>query len=146
MSKELAVAATLIGGGLVGFQAPANAALSKSIGTFAAAATNFLVAGAIALFILFVITDGIQTGGESPPWYLWVFGGIAGAAYVTAALASVKTLGAGGVTAATIAGQLTCSVIADRVGLLDLEQKAIGWDKLGGVALLALGTLLIVRD
>jgi transporter family-2 protein len=146
VSKELAVAATLVGGGLVGIQAPANAALAKSIGTVAAAATNFLVAGAIALFILFVITGGVQTGGEAPPWYLWIFGGIAGAAYVTVALASVKTLGAGGVTAATVAGQLTCSVIADRIGLLDLDQKAIGLDKMAGIALLAMGTLLFVRD
>jgi transporter family-2 protein len=146
MTKEMAVVATVAAGGLVGFQAPANAALSKSIGTFAAAATNFFVAGAIALFVLFVVTGGIPSDASAPPWYLWVFGGIAGAAYVTTALVAVKTLGAGGITAATVAGQLAASVIADRVGLLDLEQRTIGWDKLAGIALLALGTLLVVRD
>jgi transporter family-2 protein len=146
MTKEFAVVATVAAGGMVGLQAPANAALSKSIGTFAAAATNFFVAGAIGLFILFVVTGGIPADASSPPWYLWVFGGIAGAAYVTTALVAVKTLGAGGVTAATVAGQLAASVFADRVGLLDLHQKAIGWEKLAGIALLVIGTILVVRD
>jgi bacterial/archaeal transporter family-2 protein len=50
--------------------------------------------------------------------------------YVTTVLISVRTLGAGGVTAATIAGQLTLSVVLDQLG----------------VALLAAGVVLVVRN
>ena len=39
-------------------------------------------------------------------WY-YLIGGLLGAAYVTTVLLTVRTLGAGGVTAATVAGQLT---------------------------------------
>ena len=46
-------------------------------------------------------------------WY-YLIGGMLGAAYVTTVLLTVRTLGAGGVTAATVAGQLTMSVMIDR--------------------------------
>jgi transporter family-2 protein len=59
---------------------------------------------------------------------------------------TVRELGAGGVTAAIIAGQLALSVVLDRAGVLGLEERAITWEKLLGIALLAAGTVLIVRD
>ena len=46
-----------------------------------------------------------------------------GAAYVFTALIAVSAIGAGGVAAATITGQLTASVVIDRLGLLGLEQQ-----------------------
>jgi transporter family-2 protein len=65
---------------------------------------------------------------------------------VVTTLITVRELGAGGVTAAIVAGQLALSVILDRIGVLGLEERAITWEKLVGIALLALGTLLIVRE
>jgi transporter family-2 protein len=59
---------------------------------------------------------------------------------------TVRQLGAGGVAAAVIAGQLTSSVVLDRLGVLGLDERAVTWDKLLGIALLAAGTVLIVRD
>ena len=55
-------------------------------------------------------------------------------------------LGAGGVTAATVAGQLTISVVADRLGILDLPEKPITVARVTGVILLGLGVYLIVRE
>ena len=60
-------------------------------------------------------------------------------------LVTVRTLGAGGVVAATIAGQLTMSVIVDQFGLLGVDKDPISVPKLLGVLLLAAGTLLVVR-
>ena len=57
-------------------------------------------------------------------WY-YLIGGVLGAAYVTTVLLTVRTLGAGGVTAATVAGQLTMSVIIDRLGFLGLDETPI---------------------
>ena len=65
---------------------------------------------------------------------------------MTTVLVSVRELGAGGVTAATIAGQLTASVIADRLGILGLDERPLSLQRLAGVALLALGTFLVVRE
>ena len=58
----------------------------------------------------------------------------------------MRELGAGGVTAAVIAGQLSLSVVLDRLGVLGLDERAITWEKLLGIALLAAGTVLLVQD
>ena len=148
MSKELAVLATVAAGGIVAAQAPVNNILSQRLGTFGAVSVNFLVGTMLVLVITFAFAGGIQgtEGAESPPWYYWIFGGLAGVAIVLTTLLTVRELGAGGVTAATIAGQLTLSVVLDRLGVLGLEERAITWDKMLGIALLAAGTVLIVRD
>jgi uncharacterized membrane protein YdcZ (DUF606 family) len=36
--------------------------------------------------------------------------------------------------------------VLDRLGVLGLEERAVTWDKLLGIALLAAGTLLVVRE
>ena len=146
MSKEAALTATVLAGGLVAIQAPMNAQLADHIGKFGSATMNFLVGGVFVVFVTFVLLGGFQSVGESPPWWGWVFGGMAGAAYVTTALSSVPALGAGGVTAATVAGQLTVSVIADKLGILDLPEKPISVGRVAGVVLLGLGVYLIVRE
>jgi bacterial/archaeal transporter family-2 protein len=148
VSKELAVLATAMAGGLVAAQAPVNNVLSKKVGTFGAVSVNFLVGAVLILIVTFVFAGGIENaeGVDSPAWYYWVFGGLAGVAIVLTTLITVRELGAGGVTAATIAGQLTLSVVLDRFGALGLEERAITLDKLLGIALLAAGTVLVVRE
>ena len=147
MSKEVAVLATVAAGGLVAAQAPANNVLSKSLGTFGAASVNFLLGTVCVLAITFAFAGGFsgEDGAETPAWYYWLIGGVGGAVIVVTTLVAVRELGAGGVTAAVIAGQLTLSVVLDRMGVLGLEERAITWDKIFGIALLAAGTLLIVR-
>jgi bacterial/archaeal transporter family-2 protein len=147
VSKELAVLATVAAGGIVAAQAPVNNVLSHRVGTFGAVSVNFLVGTVLVLVVTFAFAGGIRAEEvESPAWYYWVFGGLAGVAIVLTTLITVRELGAGGVTAATIAGQLTLSVVLDRLGVLGLDERAITWDKLLGIALLAAGTVLVVRD
>ncbi|MGH2848206.1 MAG: DMT family transporter [Thermoleophilaceae bacterium] len=148
MSKELALLATVAAGGVVAAQAPVNNVLSQKVGDFGATTVNFLVGTLVILVVTFALAGGIEVdaGTESPPWYYWVFGGFAGAAIVLTTLITVRELGAGGVTAAVIAGQLAVSVVLDRLGVLGLEERAITWEKLLGIAFLAAGTMLVVRD
>jgi transporter family-2 protein len=98
--------------------------------------------------LTFTVAGGIkgEEGGQSPAWYYWILGGVGGAAIVTVTLITVRELGAGGATAAVIAGQLALSVVLDRAGVLGLEERAITWDKLLGIALLFAGTVLVVRE
>ena len=49
-------------------------------------------------------------------------------------------------TAATITGQLTLSLVIDLLGLLGVDERTITWDRVLGVLLLAVGTVLIVRE
>jgi bacterial/archaeal transporter family-2 protein len=148
VSKELAVLVTVAAGGLVAAQPPVNDIVSKKVGTLGAVSVNFLVGTAIVLVVTFVFADGFKTveGVETPAWYYWLFGGLAGVAIVLTSLVTVRHLGAGGVTAAVIAGQLTLSIVLDRLGVLGLDERAITWQKLVGIALLAAGTVLVVQD
>jgi transporter family-2 protein len=147
VSKEVAVLATVIAGGAAATQAPINNLLSKQIGDLGAASVNFAVGLAFVLTITFVFAGGIDTsGGETAAWYYWVLGGVSGVVIVTVSLIAVRELGAGGVTAALIAGQLTLALVLDKLGLLGLRDRPIRIDHLIGVALLAAGVYLIVRE
>ena len=146
-SKALAVMATAVAGSLVAMQAPINSGLGKAVGSLPAASFSFAI-GLVALVgITFVSGEGFGQIGEigGLSWY-YLIGGLLGAVYVTTVLISVRTLGAGGVTAATIAGQLTMSVVLDQLGILGLAQKQLTPGRIIGVALLAAGVFLIVRD
>jgi transporter family-2 protein len=56
----------------------------------------------------------------------------------------VPTIGAGGVAAATVTGQLTLSVVLDRIGFLGLDEVALSPGRVLGVVLLLAGTFLVV--
>jgi transporter family-2 protein len=148
VSKELAVLVTVAAGGFVAAQAPANNVLSKSLGTFGAASVNFIFGTICVLLITFAFAGGFagEEGAETPPWYYWVIGGLGGLVIVVTTLVAVRELGAGGVTAAVISGQLTLAVVLDRMGVLGLDERAVTWEKVLGIALLAAGTVLIVRE
>ena len=146
-SKALAVMATAVAGGLVAMQAPINSGLGKAVGSLPAASFSFAI-GLVALVGITVVSgEGFGQIGEigGLSWY-YLIGGLLGAVYVTTVLISVRTLGAGGVTAATIAGQLSMSVVLDQLGILGLAQKQLTPGRVIGVALLAAGVFLIVRD
>ena len=145
MDKGLAVFFMAVVGGFIALQAPVNAGLGKATGSFAAALVSFMIG--TALLAAIVVLSG-KAGGVSEAtnveWY-YLLGGVFGAAYVFTALVTVEVIGAGGVAAATITGQLAASVAIDRVGAFGLDQIALTWDRLLGLALLLLGTYLIVR-
>jgi transporter family-2 protein len=147
MDKWLPVVATCVAGSLVAMQAPINSKLGKTIGTFPAASVSFAIGLAVLVAIALLFGGGFGDLGEVRhlSWY-YLLGGILGAAYVTTVLLTVRTLGAGGVTAATIAGQLTMSVVIDRLGILGLAKHEFTAQRLAGIALLAAGVILIVRD
>lgn len=145
MDRGAAVGLTVFAGGLIALQAPINGMLGKTVGSLTAATISFII-GTIALIGITLVT-GVGDPGEAKtlPWY-YLVGGVLGAVYVTTALVAVQTLGAGGVTAATIAGQLTASVVVDRYGLFGVDERPLTWQRMLGVALLAAGVFLVVRD
>lgn len=145
MDKGVAVILTAVAGGLIALQAPINAGLGKATGSLAAALVSFLI-GTVALAAIVVLSGNTGELGSSldVSWY-YLLGGLLGAVYVVNALIAVSAIGAGGVAAATVAGQLTASVVIDRLGLFGLDQVALSPARVVGVALLLVGTLLVVR-
>jgi len=145
MDRGLAVLLTAAAGGLIALQAPINSGLGKATGGLPAALVSFAV-GTVALAAIVVLSGkagGLGSAFEVD-WY-YLLGGLLGAVYVTNALIAVSAIGAGGVAAATVAGQLTASVAIDRLGLFGLDQVPLSPERLLGVALLMAGTFLVIR-
>jgi transporter family-2 protein len=146
MDRGVAVALTAVVGGMVALQGPINSGLGKTIGNQQAAFFSFAT-GTIVLAVIAGLAKGgfgqIADAKTLAPQYL--IGGLLGACYVSSVLVTVRTLGAGGIVAATIAGQLTVSVVIDQLGILGLDKDPISVSKAIGVLLLAAGTFLVVR-
>jgi transporter family-2 protein len=141
----VAALATIVVGGLIALQAPINSGLGRATGTFSAAAISFTVGTVLLVAIVAVSGNVDQVSGVAEVRWHYLIGGILGACYVTTVLLTVRTLGAGGVTAATVAGQLTTSVIIDRLGVLGLDRTPITLGRVIGVLLLFAGTYLVIQ-
>lgn len=147
MDRGLAVLLTAAVGALVATQAPVNARLSHAVGRLPAASISFLVGTVLLIALALLFGGGYGKVGAVRDLPVWTLaGGLLGAAYVTCVLITVQTLGAGGVTAATIAGQLTMALVIDQFGIAGVAKQPITAARAAGVILLGLGTFLIVRE
>ena len=143
MERALAIIATLAAGALVAFQPPANAGMSKVVGTLGATLVSLLVSITIiaVLLVLFGSPSELANIGQIRPEHL--LGGIAGAAIVGVSLWAVGPLGAGVLVAVTVCTQLIVSAYLDRAGVLGLAGEAITLTQAAGFVLLIAGTLLV---
>jgi transporter family-2 protein len=146
VSRLLAIVLGAGAGCLVGMQAPINSRLGKTVGGVQAATFSFLVGTAALVAISFILRGGLASLGSvgKVPWWGLV-GGLLGAIYVFVALEAVRTLGASGLTAVVISGQLVISVVIDRFGLLGVARSPITLHRVVGLVLLAAGVALVVR-
>jgi bacterial/archaeal transporter family-2 protein len=146
VSKTLAVLVGVGAGCLVGMQAPINSRLGRTIGGLQAASFSFLVGTLALVSLTFVLRGGLGSLGRlgHVPWWAFV-GGLLGAVYVFVALEAVRTLGASGLSAVVITGQLAISVAIDRFGLLGVAKQHVGLSRILGLALLVAGVVLVVR-
>jgi transporter family-2 protein len=147
MDRGVAVFAAVTIGGIVAAQAPMNSELGRTVGGLQASVIALGVSF-VAILTLTAIVGGL--GGlanvSDAPWWVVIGGGLVGALYVSSIVWTVRALGAGGLTAATIAGQLCLAVVIDHFGWLGVARSPITAAKVLGIALLALGTYLVVRD
>jgi transporter family-2 protein len=143
MERLLAVVATIGVGALIAFQPPVNSELAKRTSVVAAAFIATAIA-ALALGAIVVVLGEVaqlRKVPHVPPGYLT--GGLMGAVLVSVSLVTVRTLGAGGVVAATVSGQLVVSAILDQFGFLGLDRIGLTPARLLGFALLLAGTALV---
>jgi transporter family-2 protein len=145
MDRGLAVILTTLAGGLIALQPPINAGLGRATGGVPAALFSFAVGTAVLGAIVVLSGEaGSLSGAADVRWY-YLAGGLLGAVYVLNALIAVSAIGAGGVAAATVAGQLIASVVVDRLGLFGLDQVAISPERVVGIGLLLVGTALVLK-
>jgi transporter family-2 protein len=146
VDRSVALVLTVVAGSMLALQTPINSALGKGVGSFQAAFISFATGTIILAAVVALAHGGFgQLAGVRSLAPQYLIGGVLGACIATTVLVAVRALGAAGVVAASIAGQLTMSVLIDQFGLLGVEKDPASAMKLLGVLLLAGGTLLVVR-
>lgn len=133
-------------GAMLAFQAPANAALARSIG-------DPVWAAALSFGIGFLLLSGIAiVRGTSPslnglqavPWWA-LMGGLLGAIWVLAAIWSVPRLGVVTMMSAMVLGQLLAAMIIDSGGIMGLEVRSISPSRILAIGLVSMGVIVSYR-
>jgi bacterial/archaeal transporter family-2 protein len=147
MDRGVALAAAVTIGGVVAMQAPLNSSLGRIVGGTQASMVALGISF-VALAALSAVAGGFSGLArlDEAPLHVAVAGGLIGALYVGSIVWTVRELGAGGLTAATISGQLALAVVIDHFGWLGVTKSPITASKVLGIALLGLGTWFVVRD
>jgi transporter family-2 protein len=143
MTRFLAVIATLGVGALIAMQPPVNSELGKRTSVVGAAFISTAVSALVLLVIALVAGELHQVRRIPHVQAIYLSGGLLGAALVSVSLVTVRTLGAGGVVAATVTSQLIVSALLDRFGVLGLERVGLSATRVLGMALLLGGTALV---
>ena len=94
-------------GAFLAIQAPINAELARGLGMPVAAAAASFLAGAVALAALsfaFSAAQGVSIGWRAPAPWMFVTGGLLGAAFVTSVIILTPKLGASATMALVVAG------------------------------------------
>ncbi len=144
MGPLLAATLTVGAGGVLAFQAPLNAYLARHSTVVVAGFVSFAVGTVLLGALIVVIGQAGQFGTLTHVPALYFAGGLCGVVFVVAALATVRPLGASGVVAASILGQLIASVVADRLGLFGLAKTAISPARIAGLLLIAAGMAIVL--
>lgn len=121
-----------------------NAKLGKHAESPIHASLISFVIGALAIAAYVFLTRQSMSfsGIKSAPAHAWV-GGVIGAFVVTVILLAYPKIGPGLTFALLVAGQMTISVVLEHFGILDAPQQSINIYRVGGVALIVAGVILI---
>ena len=145
LSSLLPLVIALFAGAVVPFQAASNAALGRAFGhPLWATLTSLTVSVLIVLPMLVLMRAPVPNVGSAlqGPWWLWV-GGVAGVIYVTAALILTPSMGASSFIVCVIAGQVLASLLIDHFGLMGFAAKPVNMARIGGVALILVGMVVV---
>ncbi|CAM3670508.1 DMT family transporter [Pseudomonas wadenswilerensis] len=141
----LPLAIALLAGAAVPFQAGSNAALGRLLGhPLWASLVSLAVSVLMVIPALLVLRAPLPQLNAlvQAPWWAWL-GGVAGVAYITAALVLTPRLGAAGFIVCVIAGQVLSSLIIDQWGLMGLPERPVNGLRLAGVGLIVVGMLVV---
>lgn len=143
--RPLIMLTALIAGALMPVQAGVNARLREHLGDPVMASLVSFCVGTVALLAFILATRAPWPGmaaAATAPWWSW-FGGALGAFFVAVTVILAFKLGATGLMAWIIAGQLVASLLLDHYGVMGFPLREVSWQRLAGVGLLLCGALLV---
>jgi transporter family-2 protein len=144
----IAIFAALISGIAIGTQSSFTSTAGKVTGPILAGLLINFAAGASAGLFLFVVY--IRKGNvpfsaiQAPTWGIILISGLLGIGVITGIAYSLPKIGIAAGLSTIFAGQMTVAVLVDTFGLTGGEPIPLNLSRIGGLALLALGTWFIL--
>ncbi|MGQ0628106.1 MAG: DMT family transporter [Phycisphaerales bacterium] len=130
-----------IAGAVTPLQAGVNGALHRQLGhPLHATLTNFVVGAIVCTVLMLIMRVPLPSAAalSSAPWWTWL-GGICGVILVMGSVLSVGPLGFGGLVMGILVGQVACSLLLDRSGLLSDVIREVTPARLAGVGMVVIG-------
>jgi bacterial/archaeal transporter family-2 protein len=142
----LAVAMTTVAGLAGSVQVAIMSRFGERIGVVEALAFATLLTAVLSLAVVAVTRQSLAAyaDGVRAPIWMWA-AGVMGLIVILSITFATPRIGAAATIGILIAGQLAMGAVIDRFGLFGLEQIAIGWPRLLGIALLATGAALSLK-
>jgi transporter family-2 protein len=142
-------AATLltVAAGLAGsIQVALMSRLGERIGVLQALGFSAALTGVLAFVVLLVARRSAAGYADAfhQPWWM-LLGGVAGLLIVFTVTYAGPRIGVAATVGILIAGQLAMGAAIDRWGLFRSEKIPLGWPRLLGIGLLAIGAALSLR-
>ena len=135
----------LIGGIAAAFQASFNGLMGQRLGDLESVFLTYAGGGLVITAIIFVFRGGGNLGAwQSAPWYVFLAGPL-GLVIIASLTYTVPRLGAATASTLFVAAWLILTAIMDHFGLFGAAQRSLDLPRLLGVAVLLLGTWLVVR-
>jgi bacterial/archaeal transporter family-2 protein len=144
--NALAVSLSLIAGVAGTVQIAVMGKLGERIGVVPALAFAAVVAagiGVVALLATRRSLAGFADAIHQPSW-LWL-GGLMGAFVVFTITFAGPRIGTTATVAFFLVGQFAAAALVDRYGLFGLDRIAVGWPRVLGLTLLAVGAALTLK-
>lgn len=138
------ILSALIAGAMLPLQGAFNARLGRGLGSAFWAAGISASLSAILLFAAgLYLSRGLPRLAELSSLPLWAWaGGVCGVITLAGVTLVTPRLGAAGMVALVVAGQVVFSLLIDRFGLFDMTQHPLSLQRILATALLLCGAIL----
>ncbi len=136
----------MVAGAAMAVQGTMNSVLGKVIGLW----ESTLVVHIIGLITVVVLIIGTGVGfqglakANQAPWYVYL-GGLLNVLIIFAVVNSIPKIGVGNATTGIIFAQILTAVMIDKFGVMGVEKMPFRWIDLLGIALLAIGTRIMLK-
>jgi transporter family-2 protein len=135
----------MVAGAAMAVQGTMNSVLGKVIGLWESTLVVHII-GLVTVVGIILATGvgfgGLAKGGEAP-WYVYL-GGLLNVIIIFGVVKSMPQIGVGNTTGIIFA-QILTAVMIDRFGIMGVEKVPFRWIDLLGVALLAVGTRIMLK-
>jgi len=123
-----------------------NAALGKVIGLWESTLVVHLLGSAVTLIII-LVGVGFNNFGKlgEVPWYAFL-GGVLNVIIIYLVARTIPQVGVGNATTAIIVAQILTAVLVDSLGAFGMKKLDFNYLDLLGIALLAVGTRILLID